>query len=72
MVSGFCGLSVCRMAIFCPRCLLSFSMVVASDVPFGYGSAISRFCVHDITAVIVWLSVSMVLRIPTISSHGLR
>lgn len=64
MVSGCFGLSVLSIAIFCPRCLFRFCIVWASGVSFGYESAISRFCVQDIMAVIVWLSVSMVLRVP--------
>jgi len=70
MVRGCFGLSVLRIAIFWPRCLLRFCIVLASVVFFEYGSAISRFCVQAIMAVIVSLSVSRVLRVPTISSHG--
>lgn len=70
MIRGFSGMSVLRIAIFWPRCLLRFCIVVASVVSFGYGSAISRFCVQDIMAVTVSVSVSTVLRTPTISSHG--
>ena len=70
MFNGFSGLSVFSMAIFWPRCLLRFCIVLPSGVSFGYGSAISRFCVQDMTAVTASLLVSIVLRVPTISSQG--
>ena len=70
MVRGCFGLSVRRMAIFWPRYSLRFCIVLASRDSVGYGSAFSRFCVQDIMAVTVSVSVSTVLRVPTISSHG--